>query len=188
MQKTKMLQSLQKKESKSRDEVCEAYEKRNNLIPFNGAGDVLSNFYPCDLDICGVSHKSTDLACQYIKSLRCGDLQSANKIKDAPDALSAKRLDDKVKPNDQWAKTEREVMAEIVENKCVQVSEFKRKLRTAKQNTVFVESTFSDKWGSGLDRDGTLNTKIDKWSGENFLDVIIGTIAKKSENVKRVTR
>ena len=113
------------------DEVCEAYEKQNNLMPFNGAENVLSNFYPCDLDIYGVSHKSAEHAYQYIKSLRCGDLESANKIKDAPDALSSKRLGDKVKPNEQWATTEKEVMAEIIENKCVQVSEFKGKLRAA---------------------------------------------------------
>ena len=160
-------------------------KNKKNLIPFNGAGDILSNFYPCELDIYGVSHKSAAHAYQYIKSLRCGDLESANKIKDAPDALSAKRLGDKVKPNEQWATTEREVMAEIIENKCVQVSEFKGKLRAAKQNTVFVETTFSDKWGSGLDRNGTINTKIDKWPGENVLGVIIGTIAKKVRKRKK---
>ena len=132
-----------------------------------------------------MSHKSAEHAYQYIKSLRCGNLESANKIKDAPDALSAKRLGDKVKPNEQWVTTEREVMAEIIENKCVQVSEFKGKLRAAKQNTVFVETTFSDKWGSGLDRNGTINTKIDKWPGENVLGVIIGTIAKKVRKRKK---
>ena len=75
-------------------------KNKKNLIPFNGAGDILSNFYPCELDIYGVPHKSAEHAYQYIKSLRCGDLESAKKIKDAPDALSAKRIGDKVKPNE----------------------------------------------------------------------------------------
>ena len=167
------------------DKVCEAYEKQKHLTPFNGAGDVLSNFYPCDLDIYGVTHKSAEHAYQYIKSLRCGDLESANKIKESPDALSAKRQGDKIKPNEQWVTTEKEVMSEIIENKCVQLPEFREKLRSAKRNTVFVETTYSNKWGSGLDRNGTLNTKIDKWPGENVLGAIIGDIAKKVRKRKK---
>ena len=73
------------------------------------------------------------------------------------------------------------MMAEIIENKCVQVSEFKGKLRAAKQNTVFVETTFSDKWGSGLDRNGTINTKIDKWPGENVLGVNYWNYSQKGQ-------
>ena len=70
-------------------------------------------------------------------------------------------------------------MEEIIENKCVQVPLFKEKLRAAKRNTLFVETTYSDKWGSGLDRDGTMNTKQEKWPGKNTLGIIIGKIAKK---------
>ena len=161
------------------DKQCEAHEKQKNVTPFNGASDVLSNFYPCALDIYGVSHNSAEHAYQYIKSLRCGDLHAANTIKDAPDALTAKRLGDKIKPNEQWIETEKEVMEEIIENKCVQVSLFREKLRAAKRNTLFVETTYSDKWGSGLDREGTMNTKQEKWPGKNNLGIIIGKIAKK---------
>ncbi|KAK3092920.1 hypothetical protein FSP39_008865 [Pinctada imbricata] len=167
------------------DESCPAYEQQKSLTPFSGTADVLSNFYPCDMDMYGITHKSAEHAFQYTKSVRCGNLEAANKIKEAPDALSAKRIGDKIKSNDQWIQTESQVMEEIIENKCVQVPPFKEKLRSAKRGTVYVETSYSDKWGSGLDRAGTLNTKQDQWPGKNMLGSIIAKVAKKVRKRKK---
>ena len=71
-----------------------------NPSPFCGADDVLYNIYSCVLDIFGIKHKSAEHAFQYIKAVRCGDLDSANYIKDADDALSALQLVKKVKSNE----------------------------------------------------------------------------------------
>lgn len=72
-------------------------------------------------------------------------------------------------------------MEEILENKCVQVPVFRDKLVTSKQSTTFVEATYNNEWGSGLDRDGTRNTKPDHWPGKNVLGVLMKKIAKHSE-------
>ena len=41
---------------------------------------------------------------------------------------------------------------------------FKGKLRSVKKNTVFAESTYNDTWGTGLDKQGTENTKMEETS------------------------
>lgn len=67
----------------------------------------------------GVTHKSAEHAFQFAKAMRCGDQNAAAQIQSATDALSAKRIGDKVKTNEQWNNTCEKVMTEVVENKCV---------------------------------------------------------------------
>ena len=57
------------------DKSCPHFQTRRNLTPFCGADDVLSNFYPCELEIFGIEYKSAEHAFQYtcIKAVRCGD-------------------------------------------------------------------------------------------------------------------
>ncbi|KAK3085498.1 hypothetical protein FSP39_004247 [Pinctada imbricata] len=167
------------------DEQCDAFEIQTNITAFSGTGDILSNFFPCTFDVYGIKHQSAEHAFQYTKSIRCGDLETASKIKEAPDALSAKKLGDKVRENDQWRESKFAVMEEIIENKCVQMPMFKEKIRAAKRNTVFVETTFNGTWGSGLDRKGTVNTKQNMWPGKNKLGEIISKIAKKLRKRKK---
>ena len=64
---------------------------------------------------------------------------------------------------------------------------FRDKLVTSKQSTTFVEATYNNEWGSGLDRDGTRNTKPDHWPGKNVLGVLMRKIAKKSEKENTAT-
>lgn len=65
----------------------------------------------------------------------CGDLDVASKITAAEDALSAMRLEKKIKTNEQWNATKETVMEKIIENKSVQVKLFQEKIRSAKQFT-----------------------------------------------------
>ena len=76
-------------------------------------------------------------------------------------------------------------MHEVLENKTVQFPQFREKLRTSKRGTLFVEAAFSGKWGSGLDRKGTLNTKQNAWPGENKTGEIITKIAKTIRKRKK---
>ena len=76
-------------------------------------------------------------------------------------------------------------MTEIIKNKCVQVQIFREKLRSVKKGATFVESTYNDKWGSGLNKTGTENTKISSWPGKNILGQFIQKVAKKIRKRKR---
>lgn len=59
------------------------------MIAFNGEDNVLSNFFPCEINLYGVCHKSAEHAFQYAKAMQCGDLDAAKTILTAEDALSA---------------------------------------------------------------------------------------------------
>lgn len=81
------------------DKICPSFESQSNVIEFNGEDNILSNFFPCELNIYGFTHKSAEHAFQYAKAVRCGDLDTAKTIQEAKDTLSAKRLGDKIRPN-----------------------------------------------------------------------------------------
>jgi ribA/ribD-fused uncharacterized protein len=167
------------------DPKCASYEIQNNVIAFNGGDNILSNFYPCDITIFGVTHKSAEHAFQHTKALRCGDQTAAVQIQNAGDALSAKQLGDKVKTNEQWINTCEKVMTEVIENKCVQVERFREKLRSVNKNTVLAESTYNDTLGTGLDKVGTENTNQCAWPGKNLLGTILTKVAKKMRKRKK---
>ena len=165
------------------DKQCEFFEVQKNITAFNGTDDILSNFYPCEIYLFGVKHKSAEYAFQYAKALRCGDLEAANDIKEATDAVTALRMGNKIKNNEQWLSTKDSIMEEVLENKCVQVPGFCEKLRTTKQIT-YVATIFDNEWGSGLNLYGTANTKQSKWPGKNLLGTMIQNIAKKCRKRK----
>ena len=79
-------------------------------------------------------------------------MNAAESINEAKNALVAKRFGDKIQSNEQWNDNCENVMTEIIENKCVQVKKFREKLRSVAKGAIFVESTYNDKWGSGLNK------------------------------------
>jgi ribA/ribD-fused uncharacterized protein len=160
------------------DPKCASNEIQNNIIAFNG-GHILSNFYPCDITIFWVFHKSEEHAFQHTKALRCGDQTAAVQIQNAVDALSAQRMGDKVKTNEQWVNTSEKVMTGVIENKCVQVERFREKLRSVNKNTVSAESTYNDTWGTGLDN------KQSAWPGKKLLGTILTRVSKKMRKRKK---
>ena len=83
-----------------------------------------------------MDHKSAEHAFQYAKAIKCGDLDAAKSINEAKDALSAKRIGDKIQSNEQWNDTCENVMTEIIENKCDQVQIFREKLRSVKKGLL----------------------------------------------------
>ena len=121
----------------------------------------------------------------HAKAMRCGDLDAAKSINVVKDALSAKRIGDKIQSNEQWNDTCENVMTEISENKCVQVQIFCEKLGSVKKGAAFVESTYNDKWGSGLHKTGTENTKISSMPSKNMLRQIIQKVAKKNQKEEK---
>ena len=72
-------------------------------------------------------------------------------------------------------------MKEIVEAKVSQCLEFHDVLKNAPPKAVFVESTYDDFWGSGLNIAGTEHTNKTAWPGKNMLGDIITKLSKKKK-------
>ena len=70
-------------------------------------------------------------------------------------------------------------MEEVLVAKMEQVPSFKAELSKSSVNTIFVETTFDDQWGSGLNRNGTMFTLSEKWPGKNVLDEMMGKLASR---------
>ena len=68
-------------------------------------------------------------------------------------------------------------MKEILEAKAAQVPEFREKLKKSKKGSVFVETTYDDLLGSGLDLSGTEHTDSTKWPGKNLFRSMITALA-----------
>ena len=75
-------------------------------------------------------------------------------------------------------------MKEIVEAKVSQCREFHDVLKNAPPKAVFVESTYDDFWGSGLNIAGTKHTNKTAWPGKNMLGDIITKLSKKMKKNK----
>ena len=160
------------------DEACEHYtEPSFKVVPFAGASDVLSNFYPCEVKVFGTVHKSAEHAYQYVKAVRGGDIPKAQEIQSAHSAFAAKQIGKRISSSPSFESKKIELMTEIIEAKYDQVSEFRETLRKAKKSTIFVESTYDNFWASGIDKKGTAHTDASAWPGKNVLGDIIGKVA-----------
>ena len=127
-------------------------------------------------------HSSAEHAFQYSKAMRSGDTLRAAKIREAPTALDAKRIGGQVMASDQWLETQENVMTEVIETKFKQVPEFQDKLmKTDLKNVTIVEAAYDDVWGSGLDKNGTLNTTMKAWPGKNGLGKLFMNIIKSKK-------
>lgn len=158
---------------------CEKYDgKQKDILAFSGKDEILSNFYPCEINIFGMNHNSAEHAFQYSKAMRSGDVIRAAAIRDATTALDAKRIGSQITVGDQWTNTKKEVMSDILDAKFEQVSDFKKKVLKIGKNTTVVEAAFDDFWGSGLNKQGTLKTAIKYWPGQNVLGQMIVDLAK----------
>ena len=159
---------------------CKYYDgKQKDILAFSGSEDVLSNFFPCEINAFGMIHDSAEHAFQYSKAMRSGDTLRAAKIREAPTALDAKRIGGQVMVSDQWLDTQEKVMSDVIESKFKQVKEFQEKLMSIDTKTVtIVEAAYDDVWGAGLDKNGTLKTAMKHWPGKNGLGKLFMNIVK----------
>uniref|UniRef100_A0A8W8IUL8 NADAR domain-containing protein n=1 Tax=Magallana gigas TaxID=29159 RepID=A0A8W8IUL8_MAGGI len=127
-----------------------------------GHDNPLSNFFPCDLRVFGEHHKTAEHAYQLTKAIRSGNTDAAQKVRDAETALDAKRIGNSVKDPQGWSDDKETVMEEIVTAKADQIAEVKAVLEKLDSNITFAEGTFDMFWGTGLDKEATLYTKINK--------------------------
>lgn len=149
------------------------------MVVFQGQDNPLSNFFPCDLRVFGEHHKTAEHAYQLTKAIRSGNTDAAQKVRDAETALNAKRIGNSVKDPQGWSDDKETVMEEIVTAKADQIAEVKAVLEKLDGSITFAEGTFDMFWGTGLDKEATLYTKINKWPGKNKLGLLYQKLANK---------
>lgn len=150
-----------------------------NVEVSNGDKSILSNFYPCQINVFGESFSSAEQAYQLIKAIRTSTLIAAEKIREAKTALDCKMIGKTVSGSPQWRLEAKSVMEEIIDAKVSQLSEMKKLLSSSKPSVIFAHSVYDRYWGSGLDADKTLHTNPDAWPGRNVLGKIIKQCAEK---------
>jgi len=166
------------------DEICEATltEPHANVRVIQGKEDILSNFYPCNISIFGIQAKSAEHAYQYSKAVRRDDIDVANKIKDAPNASTAKYQTRYLKPSATWKDEREEVMTQVLTEKAKQVPEFRDALIKTGEQTL-VEAVRNEMyWASGLNKDDTLLTKKHFWMGKNRMGALLLSLRSKLQN------
>ena len=164
------------------DPKCTSYDDSvKDIVAFNGKNDILSNFYPCNINVFGTSHASAEHAFQYSKAMRSGDVVNAAAVRNANSALDAKRIGAKITFPDEWLLQRDDVMQEILEAKFEQVIEFKESVLKSGDSALFVEAAFDDYWGSGLDKRGTSKSSVTSWPGKNVMGRILTNIARSKQ-------
>ena len=66
------------------------YLLHKEAFAFAGKLDPSSNFYPCEIRVFGVKHRSTEHAYCYSKAIQCGKDTVANRILEADTAYPCK--------------------------------------------------------------------------------------------------
>ena len=153
--------------------------EQEDIIPFAGKDNPLSNFFPTELKIFGKTYKSAEQAFQHVKALRSGDLQKAENIDTAESALDAKRFGSQVLVSDAWLDSRDEVMREILESKLKQCEEFRDALEKLKKTNILAEATWDTYWGTGLNNTGTTHTIMQRWPGQNKLGHMLDNLARQ---------
>lgn len=160
-------------------------ENQDNVTSFAGHDNPLSNFYPCFLNVFGVNHHSSEHAFQYVKAIRCGDIQKAQAIQEAETALDAKKLGKDIPNTDEFISKREEIMEEILNAKYSQVDDFRSAVKKGTPSTIFAESVFDDFWGTGLNRTATDHTDYRKWPGKNIMGKLLDKIAGENRPPRR---
>ena len=168
------------------DEECSKYVKQHpsSVVLFRGKENVLSNLFPCTINVFGESFESAEHAFQCVKAIQSGDILAAEKIREAETALDAKRIGNLVTPSDAWIAEREKKMTEIIQHKAEQVEEFRSALEKTKTSTTFVETTYDDLWGCGLNLVQTMHTKVNALPGENLLGQIMSRVAAEHRKNK----
>ena len=95
------------------DPECKHFtEPLANVVPFAGESNCLSNFYPCEINIFGLKHRSAEHAYQYVKAMRSGDIPRATEIQSAKSALDAKKIGNMVAPSPSFTDNQVTLMTE----------------------------------------------------------------------------
>lgn len=144
-------------------------------VAFHSAHAWMSNFYPCRIDIQGITFSSAEQAFQYTRAIRLKDTHLASLIIRSNKASKAKSLgNSNTSSTPEWERDRFDVMRHIVSEKFAQNFELAGKLVSTGQDTL-IEATMDGFWGAKASitsksiRDGS-------WMGANFLGKILGEV------------
>ena len=101
-----------------------AKQPHKTVTIFSGKENPLRNFFPCEVRVFGIIHKSAEHAYQYAKAQQAGKNKIAERILQANSALQAK-IEAKALPyNPNWTNRKESVMSEILSEKMKSCKEF----------------------------------------------------------------
>ena len=150
-------------------------------------GGPFSNFAPVEegIEFDGFRFSTSEHVFMYIKAKTFNDDEIAEKIKNALDPKTAKKLGRKVRGfNEQvWEKHRDNAMKTAVQLKFDASSEFRNELLKEKyRNKTFVEaSPYDCIWGIGMSMDDPDVNNESKWRGLNLLGNILTKL--RDENI-----
>ena len=131
----------------------------------------LSNWYPSDFTVNGISFSSMEQYMMYQKALRFGDTKIADKILATDDVAKIKKLGREVQGYDDsvWNGVRQIIVYEGLTAKFSQNEDLKAKLLETK-DVILAECAVRDKiWGIGLSITDEQRFDKDKWKGQNLL-------------------
>ena len=131
----------------------------------------LSNWYPSDFTVNGISFSLLEQYMMYQKALRFGDTKIADKILATDDVAKIKKLGREVQGYDDsvWNGVRQIIVYEGLTAKFSQNEDLKAKLLETK-DVILAECAVRDKiWGIGLSITDEKRFDKDKWKGQNLL-------------------
>ena len=156
------------------DEDCPSKNTGPSVIPFHSHNNVLSNFYPCKIEVDNQVFNSVEHGYQYYQACAAGMHDLADEIKKAPHAGKAKGLSKRIPSEfrENWEKINTDKMKELITAKATQVPEFEQALFESEE-CVLAEVTPDKFWASGLSGETTRKTHPDSWPGLNTLGKLL---------------
>ena len=152
-----------------------AKQRHKTVTVFSGRSNPLSNFYPCELRVFGIVHKSAEHAYQYVKAQQAGKNVIAERILQAKSAYQAKTEAKALPYNPNWAHRKDSVMTEILAEKMKSCKDFCDNLLNA--DKVIAESVRGDMyWSTGLTEEQSLLVKKSSWPGKNIMGKLLSDL------------
>lgn len=146
----------------------EGAEPQQYVTVFQGQGDVLSNFFPCQLTWQGEVFRSSEHAYQYHKALLAEQPEVAEYIRQAGTAREAKYRARKIPKYKLTESCKLSLMYEITWAKYQSVQDYRVALYSAQP--IIAEAVQQDQfWSTGLNKSETLTEKFTCWPGLNHM-------------------
>ncbi len=158
------------------ENMCDYYEKQENIRPYGGYKDPLSNHFHCEFMHNGIPVKSSEHAFGHDKAMANGDTDLANRILEAKDAREAKSLMNCITCIDSWDEERGVKIMETINMEKFEQVEVCRKALLETEGKTIAEAVPSERdrfWGTGIDKVATENTMPSKWPGKNGMGKIL---------------
>ena len=162
------------------DSCCASRNTGQTIIAFHSHKNIFSNFYPCQIEVDGVSFPSVEHGYQWYQAKDAGLEDLADQIINAPHAGIAKKLSKRIPQEfrENWEKINIDKMNTLLMAKVAQVPAFEAGLIES-NGSILAESTPDRFWASGLSSDVTEKTNPQTWPGLNKLGTLLMEIRQE---------